>query len=97
MCWVPTGSNTHIVSVFKKTMKLSQEKNRKEKCSVVEAPRTERLELILKVSGLPQAGDICTEIYRALTQRKGAWRKVGVGEHFKQRTQMCRALGWKEL
>lgn len=78
-------------------MKLSQEKNRKEKCRVVEAPRTERLELILKVSGLPQAGDICTEIYRALTQRKSGWRKVGVGEHFKQRTQTCKALGWKEL
>lgn len=78
-------------------MKLSHEKYKEGEVQGGRAPRTDGLELILPVSGLPQAGDIRTEIYRALTKKKGKWGKVGVAVHFKQRAQTCQSLEWKEL
>lgn len=97
MCLVPNGSDPQTVSIFRKTMKLSHEKYKEGEVQGGRAPRTEGLELILRVSGLPQAGDVCTEMDRALTKKKGKWGKVRVAAHFKQRAQTCQSLVWKEL
>lgn len=63
--------HTHSL-YFQEDNEIVTRKVQRKRSTGCRAPGTDGLGLILWVSGLPQAGDICTEIYRALTKKRAS-------------------------